>query len=105
MTQEKIDAMVDRTRKGGGEIVALLKDGSAFFAPAASAIVMAESILRDQKRIFPAAVLCEGEYGYNDLFIGLPAMLGSEGIEKIIEIKLSDLKKLNSTTAQKLWKA
>lgn len=93
MTQEKIDAMVDRTRKGGGEIVALLKDGSAFFAPAASAIVMAESILRDQKRIFPAAVLCEGEYGYNDLFIGLPAMLGSEGIEKIIEIKLSDSEK------------
>ena len=71
MTQEKIDAMVDRTRKGGGEIVALLKDGSAFFAPAASAIVMAESILRDQREFSRGRAVYEGEYGYNDLFIGL----------------------------------
>ena len=88
MTQSKIDAMVERTRKGGGEVVALLKTGSAFYAPAASAITMAESILRDQKRIFPAAVYCDGEYGYNDLFIGLPALLGEGGVEKIIEIEL-----------------
>lgn len=93
MTQEKIDAMVDRTRKGGGEIVALLKTGSAFYAPAQSAIAMAESILRDQKRVFPAAVLCEGEYGYTDLFIGLPVMLGADGVEKIIEINMTDEEK------------
>ena len=88
MDQEKINAMVERTRKGGGEIVALLKTGSAFFAPAASAITMAESILRDEKRVFPVAVYCEGEYGYEDLFIGLPVILGANGVEKIIEIKL-----------------
>ena len=88
MTTEKINAMIDRTRNGGGEIVALLKTGSAFFAPAASAIVMAESILKDQKRVFPVAALCSGEYGYNDLFIGVPAVLGANGVEKIIEINL-----------------
>ncbi len=89
MTAEKIEAMVTRTRNGGGEIVALLKTGSAFYAPAQSAIAMTESILRDQKRVFPTAVLCEGEYGYQDLFIGLPAVLGANGIERIIEIKLT----------------
>ena len=89
MGQDKIDAMVERTRKGGGEIVALLKTGSAFYAPAASAVKMAESILKDQKRIFPTAVYCEGEYGYQDIFIGLPSLLGANGVEKIIEIKLS----------------
>ncbi len=88
MTKEKIDAMVERTRNGGGEIVALLKTGSAFFAPAASAIAMAQSILRDEKRIYPCAVYCEGEYGYKDLHIGLPAILGAGGVEKIIEIEL-----------------
>lgn len=88
LSQERIDAMVDRTRKGGGEIVALLKTGSAFYAPAASAITMAESILKDQKRVFPVAAMCEGEYGYNDMFIGLPVLLGSGGVEKIIEIDL-----------------
>ncbi len=86
--QKKIDAIVERTRKGGGEIVALLKTGSAFFAPAASAISMAESILRDQKKVFPVSVYCEGEYGYQDLFIGLPSILGADGVEKIIEVKL-----------------
>ena len=88
MDQEKINGMVERTRKGGGEIVALLKTGSAFFAPAASAITMVESILRDEKRVFPVAVYCEGEYGYEDLFIGLPVILGANGVEKIIEVKL-----------------
>lgn len=101
MTEEKISAMVERTRKGGGEIVALLKDGSAFFAPAASAIIMAESILRDQKRVFPSAVLCEGEYGYEDLFIGLPALLGANGIEKIIEIELTESEKAELDSSAK----
>ena len=89
ITPEKIDAMIERTRKGGGEIVALLKTGSAFFAPAASAITMVESILRDEKRVFPAAVYCEGEYGFQDMFIGLPVILGANGVEKIIEIELA----------------
>ena len=89
ITPEKIDAMIERTRKGGGEIVALLKTGSAFFAPAASAITMVESILRDEKRVFPAAVYCEGEYGFQDLFIGLPVILGANGVEKIIQIELA----------------
>ncbi|MCB1308740.1 MAG: malate dehydrogenase [Leptospiraceae bacterium] len=90
LSKEKIDAIVDRTRKGGGEIVALLKTGSAFYAPGASAIAMAESILRDQKRVFPCAVLCEGEYGHNGLFIGVPVVLGEQGVERIIEIQLNE---------------
>ena len=90
LSAERIAAMEDRTRKGGGEIVNLLKTGSAFYAPAASAIQMAESILRDQKRIVPAAVLCEGEYGQNGIFMGVPVMLGETGVEKIIEIQLKD---------------
>lgn len=89
MTREKIDAMCERTAKGGGEIVNLLKTGSAFYAPAASAIAMAESILKDQKRIFPSAVLCEGEYGHSGIFMGVPVLLGETGIEKIIEIELT----------------
>ena len=88
LSQEKIEAMVERARKGGGEIVALLKTGSAFYAPAAGAISMAKSILRDEKRVFPAAVYCDGEYGYQDLFIGLPAIFGKGGVEKILEIEL-----------------
>lgn len=88
LTKEKIDKMVDRTRNGGGEIVALLKTGSAFYAPAASAIAMAESILLDQKRVFPCAVYCDGEYGYKDMHIGLPVILGEKGVEKILEITL-----------------
>lgn len=93
MTKEKIDAMVDRTRKGGGEIVALLKTGSAFYAPAASAIAMVDSILHDKKRIFPAAAYCEGEYGFDNLFIGVPVVLGGKGVEKIIEIELESEEK------------
>ncbi len=89
MTQAKIDAMCERTAKGGGEIVNLLKTGSAFYAPAASAIAMAESILKDQKRIFPSAVLCEGEYGHSGIFMGVPVLLGETGVEKIIEIELT----------------
>ena len=93
LSSEKIEAMCERTRKGGGEIVNLLKTGSAFYAPGASAIAMAESILRDQKRVFPCAVLCEGEYGQNGIFMGVPVVLGEKGVEKIIEIQLNDSEK------------
>jgi malate dehydrogenase len=89
MTPEKIAAMEERTRKGGGEIVNLLKTGSAYYAPAASAIEMAESIIRDQKRVLPVATLCEGEYGQNGIYIGVPAVMGKNGVERIIEIKLT----------------
>lgn len=93
MTKEKIEAMVQRTRNGGGEIVNLLKTGSAFYAPASSAIAMAESILKDQKRVFPCAVLCDGEYGYHNIFMGVPVILGKNGVEKIIEIQLTQEEK------------
>ncbi len=89
LTTEKIAAMVERTRKGGGEILSLLKSGSAFYAPASAAIAMARAILHDQKRIFPCAALCEGEYGYNGIFLGVPVLLGAAGMEQIIEIELN----------------
>ncbi|MCB1324223.1 MAG: malate dehydrogenase [Spirochaetales bacterium] len=89
LSKDRLDAIIDRTRKGGGEIVNLLKTGSAFYAPGASAIAMAESIIRDQKRVFPCAVLCEGEYGQKGLFIGVPVIIGENGVERIIEIKLN----------------
>jgi malate dehydrogenase len=89
-TQEKIDAIVDRTRKGGGEIVALLKTGSAYYAPASSAIAMAESYIKDKKRVLPCAAKLNGEYGVKDLYIGVPVIIGKDGVEKIIEIKLND---------------
>ena len=90
MEQKRIDAIVERTRTGGAEIVSLLKTGSAFYAPASAAVEMAESILRDRKKILPCAVYLEGEYGINGLFIGVPVKLGTSGIEKIIEIKLTE---------------
>lgn len=90
LTTDKIEAMCERTKKGGGEIVNLLKTGSAFYAPGASAIAMAESIIRDQKRVFPCAVLCEGEYDQKGIFMGVPVVIGENGVEKIIEIKLND---------------
>ena len=93
LKQDKLDAIVKRTRGGGGEIVALLKTGSAFYAPAASAISMAESYLKDMKRILPCAAYLEGEYGINGLFVGVPVKLGSTGIEKIYEIALNDEEK------------
>ncbi len=89
-TQERVDAMVDRTRKGGGEIVALLKTGSAFYAPASSAIAMAESYLRDKKRVLPCAAALNGQYGVNDLYVGVPVVIGAEGVERIVELDLSD---------------
>jgi malate dehydrogenase len=90
MAKDRIDAIVERTRNGGAEIVALLKTGSAFYAPASAAVEMAESILKDRKKILPCAVYLEGEYGINGLFIGVPVKLGKNGIEKIIEITLQD---------------
>jgi len=89
ITQQKVDAIVDRTRKGGGEIVGLLKTGSAFYAPASAAIEMAESYLKDRKRILPCCAWLTGEYGVNDLFVGVPVVIGKNGIERIIELELT----------------
>ncbi len=90
MDQEKIDAIVQRTRKGGGEIVALLKTGSAYYAPGACAARMVQSILRDEKQILPCAAYLTGQYGLEDLYLGAPVMLGRNGVEKIIELELTD---------------
>jgi len=87
-TQERIDAIVKRTRGGGGEIVALLKTGSAFYAPATSAIAMAESYLRDKKRVLPAAAHLTGQYGVDDLYVGVPVVIGEGGVERVVEIEL-----------------
>jgi malate dehydrogenase len=89
LPEDRIDALVDRTRNGGAEIVGLLKTGSAYYAPASAAVEMAESILKDKKKILPCAVYLEGEYGINDLFIGVPVKLGAGGAEEIIEITLT----------------
>ena len=89
MSPERIEALVERTRKGGGEIVGLLKTGSAYYAPASAATEMAEAILKDKKKILPCVTYLEGEYGINKLFIGVPVKLGEQGVEEIIEIKLT----------------
>jgi malate dehydrogenase len=94
-SKEAIDAIVKRTRGGGGEIVALLKTGSAFYAPAASAIAMAEAYLRDQKRILPCAVEVNGKYGLDGLYVGVPVVIGAGGAEEVIEIALDDEQKQN----------
>ena len=94
-SQKKIDQIVQRTRDGGAEIVALLKTGSAFYAPAASAITMADSYLRDQKRIIPCAANLSGQYGLKDIYVGVPTIIGNKGVEKIIEINLNEIEKLN----------
>ena len=96
-TREKIDAIVQRTRSGGGEIVGLLKTGSAYYAPAASAVAMAESYLKDQKRLLPCAANLTGQYGVNDLYVGVPVVLGAGGVERIVEISLNDEAKANFT--------
>ncbi|RST88260.1 malate dehydrogenase [Aquibium carbonis] len=85
-SKEKLDAIVERTRKGGGEIVALLKTGSAYYAPAASAIAMAESYLKDKKRVLPCAAHLDGQYGLKDMYVGVPVVIGAGGVERIIEI-------------------
>ena len=89
MAPERIDALVDRTAHGGAEIVGLLKTGSAYYAPASAAVEMAEAILKDKKKILPCAALLQGEYGYKDLFIGVPVKLGAGGVEEIIQIDLT----------------
>lgn len=86
---ERIEAIVQRTRTGGGEIVNLLGNGSAYYAPAASLVQMTEAIIKDKKRVLPAIALLEGEYGYQDLFLGVPTLLGGDGIEKVFELELT----------------
>jgi malate dehydrogenase len=86
--QERLDQIVQRTRDGGAEIVSLLKTGSAFYAPAASAIAMAESYLKDKKRILPCAAHCQGEFGLKDLYVGVPCVIGAGGVERIVSLNL-----------------
>ncbi|MBF0100395.1 MAG: malate dehydrogenase [Desulfobacterales bacterium] len=93
LPKERIDAIIERTRNGGAEIVSLLKTGSAYYAPASASVEMAEAILKDKKKILPCAVYLEGEYGIHQLFIGVPVKLGESGIEQIIEIKLTEEEK------------
>jgi malate dehydrogenase len=88
-TQEKIDAIVNRTANGGGEIVKLLEKGSAFYAPAASAIAMAEAYLLDKKRVLPCAVMLNGEYGLSDFYVGVPVVIGAGGVERIVEVQFT----------------
>jgi len=98
-TQEKLDAMVKRTRGGGGEIVNLLKTGSAFYAPASSAIAMAESYLRDKRRVLPCAAYLNGQYGVKDMYVGVPVIIGANGVEKIVEVQLdADEQKMFTTS-------
>jgi malate dehydrogenase len=103
---DKIEQMVDRTRKGGGEIVSLLKTGSAYYAPSAASVEMVESIIKNKRKVLPCAALLGGEYGIDNLFIGVPVILGSNGIEKIIELKLTgdqaDALKKSADAVQKL---
>ena len=93
MPQERIDALVQRTRDGGAEIVKFLKTGSAYYAPSAATVEMVESILKDKKKVLPCAALLEGEYGHQGIFAGVPVKLGANGIEKIYELKLADQEK------------
>ncbi|AKU26031.1 malate dehydrogenase [Geobacillus stearothermophilus] len=88
--KDRLDAIVERTRKGGGEIVNLLGNGSAYYAPAASLVEMVEAILKDQRRILPAIAYLEGEYGYEGIYLGVPTILGGNGIEKVIELELTE---------------
>ena len=90
LPQDRIDAIVERTRKGGGEIVQLLKTGSAYYAPGASAVAMVQSILRDEKQVLPCAAYLTGQYGLDDIYMGVPCVLGKDGVEKILELELSD---------------
>lgn len=91
--EDRLQAIVERTRTGGGEIVNLLGDGSAYYAPAASLTIMAEAILKDQRRILPTIAYLEGEYGYSDIYLGVPTIIGGNGIEEIIELELTDKEK------------
>jgi malate dehydrogenase len=106
LSQETVDRLVERTRKGGGEIVSLLKTGSAFYAPGAAAAQMVEAILKDKKRILPCCAYLEGEYGLSDICFGVPVTLGASGVEKIIELELTaEERKLVSTSAESVRKS
>jgi malate dehydrogenase len=106
LPKETIDRLVDRTRKGGGEIVNLLKTGSAFYAPSAAAIQMTEAILKDKKRILPCCVYLDGEYGLKDICFGVPVKLGAKGVEAIIELQLTEEeKKLVAKSAESVKKS
>ena len=93
ITQEKIDKIIDRTKKGGAEIVKYLEKGSAFYAPAASGVEMAESYLKDQKKQLPCAVYLDGQYGAKDIYAGVPVIIGKNGVEQVVEIQLSQKEK------------
>ena len=95
ITKEKLDQIIDRTKKGGAEIVKYLEKGSAFYAPAASGVEMAESYLKNLKKELPCAAYLNGEYNVKDLYAGVPVIIGSEGVEKVIELNLTDEEKLN----------
>jgi len=97
----KLDAIVKRTREGGAEIVNLLKSSSAYYAPAASAVQMVEAMLQDAKQVLPCAALCEGEYGYQGVFVGVPVRLGKKGVEEIIEYDLTQEEKAALDTSAK----
>lgn len=97
IAKDKLDAIIDRTRKGGAELVGLYKTGSAYFAPASSSIAMAESYLLDRKRVLPSAALLEGQYGINGFFFGVPTQIGAGGVEKIIEVQLNEAEKAELT--------
>ena len=104
ISKDKVEKIVARTRSGGGEIVSLLKSGSAYYAPASSALAMAESYIKDKKRILPCAAYLKGEYGVKDLYVGVPVIIGSKGVEKVLEIKLDSVEKVmfkKSTVAVK----
>jgi malate dehydrogenase len=104
MDEDTINKLVERTRKGGGEIVELLKTGSAFYAPASATVQMAESILKDKKQILPCSVYLEGQYGISDIYIGVPARLGVNGVEEIIELKLSNAELSALQNSAKIYK-
>ncbi|PYZ97233.1 malate dehydrogenase [Alteribacter lacisalsi] len=93
ISKDRLDAIVERTRKGGGEIVNLLGNGSAYYAPAASIVQMVEAVLKDKKRILPAIAYLDGEYGYSDMYLGVPTVIGGGGLEKILELDLTDEEK------------
>lgn len=93
LSKDRLDAIVERTRKGGGEIVNLLGNGSAYYAPAASLVEMCEAILKDQRRVLPSIAYLEGEYGYKGIYLGVPTILGANGIEQVIELELTDEEK------------
>ena len=90
MDREKLDSIVDRARKGGAEIVGLLKTGSAYYAPAAACAQMVEAIVKDKKRVFPCAAYCDSEYGVGGYYVGVPVVLGANGVEKIVELELEE---------------